>query len=159
MTNKKIITIALSVAIVHFILTSVISHYIVVQIGTQMGQMVAAGLTDASDKNPAKSEEEATRIYQDMKRKRDDIFQSWKIPELLISLPAKPLMNPLLKELRQSQINKFLAKQITRDQFRTQGLLIDYAAILLNSLSFGFLVFIVMKILNQNKVKITRGST
>jgi hypothetical protein len=151
MTHKKFITIALSVAIVHFILTSAVSHYIAVQVGSQIGQIVAAGLIEAGEKKTGNAEEEAKRIYQNMKAKSDEIKDRWKIPELLISLPAKPLMNPLLKDFRQIQINKLIAKEITRDQFRTQGLTIDYTANFLNSISFGFLVYIMLRIFNRYK--------
>jgi hypothetical protein len=143
--------ITLFVFIIHFLLTSLIGHYIAVQIGTQMGQVVAENLADASKKNPEESEEEASRIYQKMKSKSEDVPDSWKVTELLISLPAKPLMSPLLKEMRQNLINRLIAKAITREQFRIRGLIIDYTANFLNSLSFGLLVFIMLKIFIQNK--------
>jgi len=142
MTNKSIFISALAIAIVHFLATSVIAHFISVQIGTHMGQVVAEGLRAASDKN---TEEDATRIYENMKRRSDEINNSWKIPELIISLPAKPLMSPLLKEMRQNQVNKLITKEISRDQFRTQGLVIDYAAKFLNSLCLGLLVYIALR--------------
>lgn len=153
MTNKKIITITLSLTIIHFVLTSLIGHYIAVQIGTQMGKIVADGLIEASDKNTDKAEEEANRIHQNMKSKIDGINDNWKIPNLLISLPAKPLINALLKEMRQNQVNKYIAKEITREQFRTRGLITDYTANFVNSLSFGFLVYIMLRILNHYKAR------
>jgi len=153
MTNKNIITATISVTIVHFILTSLIGNYIAVQIGTQMGKIVADRLIEASDKNPAKSEEEATRIYQNMKSKSDSINESWEIPSLLISFPAKPLITPLLKEMKRNLMNKYITKEITRDQYQTKGLMIDYTVNFLNSLSLGLLVFIVLRTLNQYKRK------
>jgi len=71
MNNTKIIVATLVVAIIHFLLTSLLGHYIAVQIGTEMGQIVGGGIMAASDES--KSEEEITRIYQDMKSKREDI--------------------------------------------------------------------------------------
>jgi len=153
MTNKKILKIALSVTIVHFILTSVIGHYIAVQIGTQIGQIVIGGLQATSGKTTEKSEEEATTIYQDMKSKRDAILENWKISELMISLPAKPLLNPLLKKMSQNRINKVISKEITREQFRRQALISVYTANFLNSLSFGFLVYIMLRILHHFKAR------
>ena len=144
MTNKKIITITLSLTIIHFVLTSLIGHYIAVQIGTQMGKIVADTLIEASDKS--KSEEEASRIYQNMKSQSEDIRNKWKFPELLISLPAKPLINALLKEMRQNQMNKYIAKEITREQFQTRGLITDYTANFVNSLCLGLLLLIGLNI-------------
>ena len=115
MTNKKIITIAVSVAIVHFILTSVINHYVAVQIGTQIGQIVIGGFTAVGDKN---NKEDATTIYQDMKRKSDEIKAKWQIPKLIISLPAKPAIDLLLKDMRQRQMKRYIAKEIKRNKTR-----------------------------------------
>jgi hypothetical protein len=146
MTNKKIITITLSLTIIHFVLTSLIGHYIAVQIGTQMGKIVAEGLIEASDKNTDNADEEAKQIHQNMKSKIDGIKDNWKIPNLLISLPAKPLINALLKEMRQNQMNKYIAKEITRAQFRTRGLITDYSANFVNSLCLGLLLYIGLKL-------------
>ena len=54
MTNKKILTITLSLTIIHFILTSLIGHYINVQIGTQIGQEVIGVMSASSDKQSQK---------------------------------------------------------------------------------------------------------
>ena len=149
MTNKKIIGIALSVTIIHFVITSLVGHYIAVQIGTQIGHVVIGGLSASSDKT--KSEEEATRIFQNMKSQSNEIKAKWQIPELIISLPAKPLINTALKEMRQNRMHKYIAKEITREQFNTRGLITDYTATFVNSLALGLLVYIVLKILNQYK--------
>lgn len=153
MTNKKIITATLSVTLIHFVLTSVIGYYIAVQIGTQMGKIVADGLIEAGDKNPAKAEEEANRIYQDMKSKSDGIRESWKIPRLLILFPVKPLINPILSELRKNELNRVIAKDITKEQFHTRGIIIDYTANFLNSLFFGLLIFIILRIIKHYGMK------
>jgi hypothetical protein len=154
MNKKKIITIVLLVGVIHFVLTSVIEYYIAVQIGTQIGQVVIGGLEVVTDKS--KSKEEATNIVDNMKDKSEEIKAKWKIEELIISLPAGPLMNPLVRDIRRNQFNKLITKEINRDKFVTQGLIIDYTARLLNSIVLGLLVYIVLRIINR---KITRGST
>src|SRR4030042_3978608 len=151
MTNKKIITITLSLTIIHFVLTSLIGHYINVQIGTQIGKIVAEGLNEAYEKKTGTAEEEAKRINYEMKAKSDNIKERWKIPNLIISLPVNPLLNTLLKEMRQDRMNKYIAKEISRDQFRTRGLITDYTANFVNSMSLGLLVYMVLKILNHYK--------
>ena len=137
----------LSLTIIHFVLTSLISHYISVQIGTQIGKIVAGGLIESSNNNPDNAKEEATKIYKNIGTKSDDIKESWKIPQLLISLPARPLITALLKDMRKQQMNKVIAKEITREQFRTQGIMIDYTVNFLNSLSLGFLVYVGLRLL------------
>jgi len=150
MTNKKIITVMLLVTIIHFLVSSVIGYYIAVKIGTQIGQIVAGGLTETNDK---KSEEDANRIYQNMKTKSDGILERWKFIRLLISLPAKPLMNPFLGELRKNQINRVIAKEITKEQLHTKGTIIDYTANFLNLLSLGLLVYIILRIPKYKEMK------
>jgi large-conductance mechanosensitive channel len=88
-----------------------------------------------------------------MKTKGDAVSDIWEIPTSLISLPIKPLIMPLLKEIGQNRMNKFIAKEITREQFYTQGLMISYTVNFLNSLLVGFLIFIVMRIVNQYRGK------
>jgi len=138
----------LSVTVIHFILTSIVGYYIAVQIGTPMGQIVASGLKEASKSSQA-PDEEASKIYQNMKKKVDAINETWKIPSLLISLPVKPLMNSFLREIKKNQLNMVISKEITREQFRTQCLIIDYTANFLNSLSLGFMVYIILRILKS----------
>ncbi len=143
MKNNKIIIFTLSLTIIHFTLTSLISHYISVQIGTQMGQVVAVGLIAAD-----KEQKDTTRI---METKSRDINENWKIPQLLISLPARPLIAPILKDIRMQQMNRVIAKEITREQFRKQGLMLDYSVNFLNSLLLGLLVSVGLRLLYRNK--------
>lgn len=151
MTNKKIIIITVSLTLIHFVLTAFIGHYISVQVGTEMGKIVSDGLIESS-LNPGKSNDEATRIYQNMERKSDEISKSWRTPQLLISLPARPLIIPLLKDVRKQQMSKVITKEMTRDQFRTQGLMIDCAVNLLNSLLLGLLIYVGLRFLYRKQM-------
>jgi hypothetical protein len=75
MTNKKIIIITISLTLIHFGLTSFIGHYISVQIGTEMGKIVSDSLIESS-LNPGKSNDEATKIYQNIENRSDEINKS-----------------------------------------------------------------------------------
>lgn len=145
MTNKKIVTVTLIVIIIHFTVTSVIGHYIAFQIGTQMGQIVARGLTEASKNSSSESDEEAHEVYQNMKNRSDEIIENWKISRFLISLPAKPLMNSLFSGIRKDQLSKLVSKEITKEQFRIRGKMLEYGANFVNSLSFGFIVYLILR--------------
>jgi len=153
MTNKKIFAIALSVTIIHFVLTSVIGHYIAVQIGTQMGQVVASGLTDATEQSPQNSEKKATELYQGMKSRSEDIIENWRMPLLLLSLPSKRLLTPFLKEIRKNQLNRVISKEISKEQFYTRGRMLDYSANFVNSLSLGLLVYLILRILRHYQMQ------
>ncbi len=153
MANKKIFVIALSVTIIHFVLTSVIGHYIAVRIGTQMGQVVASGLTDATEQNAQNSEKKATELYQDMKNRSEEIIENWRMPLLLLSLPSKPLLNSFLKEIRKNQLNRVISKEISKEQFYTRGRMLDYSANFVNSLSLGLLIYLILRILKHYQMQ------
>ncbi len=151
----RVFIIPLLIAAAHFILTSVVGHYIAVQVGTQVGQVVAGGLIETYEKKlqPASKSEEGKRIYQDMKNKSEDIVENSKIPVLLISLPVKPLMNPSLENIREAQIKMVLSKKISKEQFYIRGIMIDYAANLVNSFSVGLLVYVILRVSKRCKMK------
>ncbi len=69
MTNKIILSISLAVTIIHFVLTSVIGNFIAVRVGSQMGQVVASGVSDISNQSANSTEAEANEIYQGMNDK------------------------------------------------------------------------------------------
>ena len=64
MTTKKIFSFSLAITIAHFALTLAIGHYLAVQVGSQMGQVVASGSSDISKQ---KTEAETNEICQKMK--------------------------------------------------------------------------------------------
>ncbi len=151
-----LIVIALLIALAHFILTSVVGHYVAAKIGTQVGQIVAEGLMESYKKSPQpspKSEQEANRIYQDMKGKSEDVIESWKLPRLLISLPLKPLLNPFLRNMMHARLKMVISKEISKDQFYSRGIMIDYAVNFVNSFFVGFLVYVILRILKHYKAE------
>ena len=97
--------------------------------------------------------EEAKRISQDMKNKRDHIVENWEIPLVLISIPVKQLMNPFLRNIVHARIKMVLSKEISKEQFYTRGFMIEYAANFVNSFAVGFLVYIILRILKHYKMK------
>jgi hypothetical protein len=154
--THRIFIITLVIAVAHFILTSVVGRYIAVQIGTQVGQLVAEGLIETygiSPQSVPKSEEEAKRVSQDMKNKRDYILGKWEIPSILISSPIKRLMNPFLKNIMEARMKMVISKEISREQFYTRGFMIDYAATFVNSFCLGFLVYVILRMLRQYEMK------
>ena len=152
----RFFVIALLVALAHFILTSVLDHYIAVKIGTQVGQIVAGGFIETYEKSPQTSpqpDEEAKRVYRDMKNKSEDLIENWKLPLFLISLPIKALMNPILENLRDTRIKMVFSKEISKDQFYKWGIVIDYTANFINSFCVGFLVYVILRISRHHKTK------
>jgi len=148
--------ITLSIALAHFVVTSVVGHYIAVHVGTQVGHVVAEGFIQAYEKSPQnlqKSEEEAKRIHQEMKNKSESIIENWKLPLFVISLPVKPLMNPFLKSIRDARIRKFLYKEMSKEQFYKWGIITDYTATFINSFFVGFLVYLILRLLRHYKLR------
>ncbi len=141
--------IALLIALVHFLLTSAIGLYIAVQLGTQVGHVVAEGFIETYEKSPQnlqKSEEETKRIYQGTKNKNENIIENWRVPLFLISLPTNALMNPVLKNINRTLLRMVVSKGISRKQFLIWGSMIGCIANFINSLSVGFLVYMILRI-------------
>jgi hypothetical protein len=150
--NKKIITIALAIVILHFVLTSVAGYYIALHVGQEMGKMVADGLAqiwEARQKGPPqKVQEAAQRIIQDIKLKREALLKRWEIPTIVVSVPVRYFLEPLLNEADREATKKVLSKEITVEQFHTRERLMNVAANLVNSLALGLLVYAVIIIIN-----------
>jgi hypothetical protein len=145
--TNAIFILAVSITILHFILTSVAGHYIAVQIGSSTGQAVAKGLIESTE-NPQSSEKEINERYQDMQSKSDGIISRWKLPLLLISLPIKPVIQPLQNRIRKAWIYEpAFSKQISKEQFKTRGMVIEYISNGLNSLAFGLLIYLVCRLI------------
>lgn len=159
--NKKNITIALAVTILHFALTSAIGYYIAVRQGRQLGKIVTNGLSAAYEKSPhespQKSDKEAKRISQKMKEKSEETRNRWEIPTTFISLPIKYFLEPLLNECSRERMKKIQSKEISVGQFKAEGLLIFSTANLANSFAFGVLFYAII-IIFSNKSKHSKQS-
>ncbi len=139
---NAIFFIVLSVAIIHFIFTTLVGNYIATQVGSLAGQIVSKGLIESSEKSSS-SGKNVNEIYRDMVTKNSNDFSKWEIPSLLISLPIKPILNPLIKKIRIAWIDEPVRSQkISFDQVKKRGRIIDYLANGLNSLSFGILIYL-----------------
>lgn len=152
----RLFVIALLVALAHFLVTSVIGVYIALQIGTQMGHAVAEGFIEAYEKSPQndqKSEEEAKKIYQETKNKSDGIIENWRFPLFLISLPIGPLTNPVHKNIWKALFRMSVSKEIPKKQFYVLTIMIDCIATFINSLSIGFLVYVILRIWSIYKMR------
>ncbi len=150
--NKKNITIALVIVILHFVLTSAAGYYIALHVGKEMGKMVANGLAEIwqvrQKGSPEKTKEAAQRIIQDIKLKREALLKKWEIPTILVSLPIRYFLEPLLNEVDRETTKKVLSKEITVEQFHRRERLMNVAVNLVNSLVLGLLVCVVLIIIN-----------
>lgn len=155
LTNRKIFTITLAVTAIHFVLTSAMGYYIAVHQGKEMGKIVTEGLAkilEARQKvTPQKAKEVAKRISQDqdMEKKIKELIRRWEIPTILISLPLKHFMKPLLQDLQEERMKKVLSKEISLEQFYTQARIMSLAANLVNSFAFGLLIYAIIIIFNR----------
>ena len=147
--HHPLFIIALLIVLSHFIMTSIVEHYIAAQIGSRIGQVVAEGFEDATESHQP-SEKEAEVIYQSMKNKSNEVISRWKIPMLLLALPIKPVIQPLLNKIRKAWLYEpVFSKKISKDQFRTRGIIIETSANALNSLIVGFLTYFLCKLISR----------
>jgi hypothetical protein len=136
------ILVILSVSILHFIITMVVGSYISTQVGSSAGQVVAKGIIEAG-KEPS-SKKNTDQIYQYMIDKSNDELSKWKTPLFLISLPIKPILNPLGKKIKSALIDEPVRLQrISLDQVKERARIIDNIGNGVNSISFGILAYLV----------------
>ncbi len=138
--------IALALTLLHFIVCSVVVNFYAKQIGTEIGNIVGDGLSSAyltSDSD----HRTANDIYEKMKQNAEGRFDRWKTPLFLLSLPIGPLTDSFWKEIRTDWIyTPALSSEISKSQFINRGRLIEYLALGTNSVSFGLLLYVLLKI-------------
>ncbi len=88
-----------------------------------------------------------------MKNRSEGIIENWKVQLFLTSLPVKTLMNPYLKNIRDTRMRMVLSNTMPKDQFYKWGIVIDYTANLINSFCVGLLVYVILKISTRYKMK------
>lgn len=149
------------ITIFHFIFTSLVRYYIAIQVGLQTGHVVAEGLIEATEiPKFLEPEKDVNEIYQNMKNKSNEILSKWKIPLLLISLPVKPVIQPFLNKIRKAWIyDPVISKKISKKQFKTRAIIIENIANGLNSLIFGLLIYLALKLFLEIRLRSTSKST
>jgi hypothetical protein len=151
--NKKIFTIALAVTAVHFVLTLALDYYIAVQVRDQT-EKIDKELSDKIFKSPRnyprqKMKEEVKILSQKIKEKNEELGQRWKIPSFVMSLPITRFISPPLHDFLKKRFDKFLSKEISREQIRTEAILIVGAIYIANSFAFGLFIYAIIIIFNR----------
>jgi hypothetical protein len=140
-TNTIFIVILVG-TIMHFIITSIVGHYIATQVGALAGNVIAEGLLETTEK-PYLQGDDANKIYQSMKTKINEEYSRWEIPSFLISLPIIPVLKPLKKVVEETWVvEPVRVHQISLDEVKRRGSIIDNVANGLNSISFGILIYL-----------------
>jgi len=149
--TRGLLFITLLCTVLHFIASSIYGHYIAKQVGAEMGNVVAQGLSKTYTSSDSSTETEAD-IHKEMKREKDQIYKRWKIHFFILSLPSGPVMNSLWQAVRKNWIYAPLhAKEISSDECIFRGKIIDNLAGTVNSLSFGILLYILFRLWSWRK--------
>ncbi len=151
--RHKLFLIALALTLLHFAVSSIAVKLYAKQIGTEIGNIVGDGLSSAylaSDSN----HRNANDIYESMKQASEKSFDRWESPLFLLSLPIGPLTDSFWKRIRRDWLyTPVLSKEISKSQFKSRGKLIEYLTLGTNSISFGLLLYILLKIFELIKSK------
>lgn len=133
----------LLITLIHFSASTITLNYLSKQVGTQAGQIVAKGIRRAFD-----GEKETDEIYKDMMDESESVMSLWHKANFLVSLPAGPVLKPLLEKIKENYLYKpAMSKQITREQLLNRLTIIDKSYRGINSLAFGLFFFFVLKVL------------
>ena len=144
--THRLLFITILLTLFHFAVSSIYGHYIAEKVGAEIGSVVAEGLTKAYAGSES-SAETAADIYKGMKTQSDEIYGRWKTHFFILSLPSGPLLNPFWQSVRNNWIySPLLSKEISKDQFRIRGIIIDTTANAVNSFSFGLLLYLLFRL-------------
>jgi len=150
---KTIGSVVFMCTILHFIITSIVGHYIASHVGSLAGQVVAEGIVEASI-NPHSSIKDVDQTYQIMKVKINEDRSRWEILSLIISLPISPIINSLEKMIIEAWIAAPVrAQQISLEQVKFRASIIDHIANGLNSLFVGILIYMTYNIVKMRKAQ------
>jgi hypothetical protein len=149
--TKKIVAIAVSIAAVHFFVTSVVGYYVGSYVGGQVGQVVAKGLIDVSERRGEDLGTVVSDVFGKVHNASEAIMAPWKPVFAVLSFPAKWLIQPISSRLSRSRLEAVRNKEISREQFATEGRLLDLAANLLNSSVLGLLIFVALVPLRHSR--------
>ena len=149
--THRLLFVTIMLTLMHFIVSSIYGHYIAEKVGAEMGHVVAQGLMKAYTSSDS-STETAADIYEGMKTQRNALYERWRIQFFILSLPSGPLMNPFWQSLRDKWIySPLLSKEIFEDQSRTRGKIIDNLANMVNSISFGLIIYLLFRVWSWRK--------
>lgn len=133
----------LLITLIHFSASTITLNYLSKQVGTQAGQIVAKGVGRAFD-----GEKETDEIYKDMMDESESVMSRWNKANFLVSLPAGPVLKPLLEKIKENYLYKpARSRQITREQLLNRLTIIGKSYRGINSLAFGLFFFFVLKVL------------
>jgi hypothetical protein len=128
---------------IHFLASTITLNYLSKQVGTQPGQIVAKGIGRAFD-----GEKETDEIHKDMMDEYESVMSRWNKANFLVSLPAGPVLKPLLEKIKENYLYKpAMSRQITREQLLNRLAIIGKSYRGIISLAFGLFFFFVLKLL------------
>jgi hypothetical protein len=86
--------------------------------------------------------------------KRDEVSSKYTFPTLLISLPIKPIIQPVIEKTKQVWIyNPVIRRQISKEAAETRVVFVQYLTNSLNSAAFCLLVYLICRSSKQGAIR------
>ena len=143
----RILLVVFVIIFIHFAISYFVGNYVAKEMGTQMGNIVAESLF-----NYYHSPDE--KAFKDMKKDANSIVNHWKPIYSVMNFPTAPLINPLKEWVFQKYlIAPFLAGDISREQFKIRGAINDNFSPGINSIAFGLLIFLLIKLFQSCRLR------
>ena len=146
MPNRHIIRVVLFIAVVHFVLTSIIGYYAAYRVGGGAGESIGRLLIDGYESRGTMPESTIDQRYRDILNTTEATAAQWQLAFVLISLPVGFALEPLFKPISRGWFDQALANQLSLSQLRTRIYALGLFENLLNSISLGFLVYLGLRI-------------
>ena len=147
--HRRIILIAVLVAAIHLMLTSVLGYYLAHEVGGSAGRNIARTLIDAHESNTSASEVEAVERYGEMKKTIDATVDRWRLVSFLASLPVGFAIDAMAKPVTRYWFAQALAHELSLPQWRVRMYALVAAEFLLNSGVLGLLVYLALRVVTR----------
>jgi hypothetical protein len=152
MKIRRSIRVSLLVAVVHFVLTSVIGYYAAYRIGGAAGESIAHLLTDGYESHGAMSEQTIEEHYRAIKSTAEATAASWEPVLALVHLPIGFALEPMFEPVSRGWNDQALANELSYSQWKMRVYALILFKYLLNSVCLGFLVYLGLRIAKRSAV-------
>ena len=149
MSDRRNIRVSLFVVAAHFVLTSFIGYYVGYRVGGVAGEGIARLLIDGYESHGAMSEQTIDERYRDIVNASQTSAAQLEPVLLLVSLPIKFALEPMLQPLSRSWNDQALANELSSAQWKLRMHALILFENLLNSVFLGFLVYCGLRIVRR----------
>lgn len=150
MPVRQNVRISLLVAVAHLVLTSLIGYYAAYRVGGAAGESIAHLITDAYESRGAMSDRTLDERLRAIKSTAEANSALWQPVFTFVSLPIKFALEPMFEPVARGWNDQAVAHELSYSQWKRRMSALVLLEYLLNSVCFGFLVYLGLRIARRS---------